>query len=110
MGFLHAGSFSRSAPGASLPLPVLQAVADGVKRLKKEDSDTDETVSFYWWLDLRPIFIRDPNPYGYALKTRSAIGYTSAEFLTFYKSILDYIIQINPFIGKPAGKSGLLFL
>ncbi len=54
-----------------------------------------EIIDEYLRLDLRSIFIRDLNPYGYALKTRSAIGYTTEEFLRFYKEILDYIIQIN---------------
>ena len=50
-----------------------------------------EIIDEYLRLDLRSIFIRDLNPYGYALKTRSAIGYTTEEFLRFYKEILDYL-------------------
>ncbi len=54
-----------------------------------------EIIDEYLRLKLGSIFIRDLNPYGYALKTRTSIGYTTDEFLKFYKEILDYIIQIN---------------
>ncbi|MGR5369911.1 His-Xaa-Ser system radical SAM maturase HxsB [Photobacterium damselae] len=41
------------------------------------------------------IFIRELNPYGFAEKAAKHIGYTSEQFVDFYKRILDYIIQIN---------------
>lgn len=54
-----------------------------------------EIIDEYLRLDLGSIFIRDLNPYGYALKTHTSVGYTTEEFLRFYKEILNYIIHIN---------------
>lgn len=44
---------------------------------------------------LRNIFIRELNPYGFATKAAKKVGYSSEEFLSFYKRALDYIIKIN---------------
>jgi uncharacterized protein len=41
------------------------------------------------------IFIRELNPYGFAQKYFSKIGYTTEAFLAFYEKCLDYIIQLN---------------
>ncbi len=54
-----------------------------------------EIIDEYLKIGMRSIFIRDLNPYGYAVKTRSAIGYSTEEFIKFYKTILDYIIELN---------------
>ena len=54
-----------------------------------------EIVDEYLKLDLGSIFVRALNPYGYAVKTEKAIGYSTEEFVTFYKQILDYIIEVN---------------
>jgi His-Xaa-Ser system radical SAM maturase HxsB len=54
-----------------------------------------EIVDEYLKFNLGSMFIRDLNPYGYALKTDSVIGYTTEEFLAFYREVLSYIIQID---------------
>ncbi len=54
-----------------------------------------EIVDEYIRMDMSSMFVRDLNPYGYALKTQSAIGYSTAEFLQFYKELLGHIIEIN---------------
>jgi His-Xaa-Ser system radical SAM maturase HxsB len=54
-----------------------------------------EIVDEYLRLDLGSIFIRELNPYGFAIKSASALGYSTEEFLVFYKQILDYILKIN---------------
>lgn len=54
-----------------------------------------EIIDEYLRLGLGSIFIRALNPYGYAIKTQKAIGYTVEEFLDFYKEAFNYIIQIN---------------
>lgn len=41
------------------------------------------------------IFLRALSPYGFAVKTMRSIGYTTDEFLRFYKEALDYILEIN---------------
>jgi His-Xaa-Ser system radical SAM maturase HxsB len=54
-----------------------------------------EIVDEYLRRDLGSIFVRDLNPYGFAVKARAAVGYSSAEFLRFYKQILEYVVSIN---------------
>lgn len=54
-----------------------------------------EIVDEYLRLDLGSIFVRELNPFGFAVKTASAIGYTTDDFLRFYKQVLDYVIKIN---------------
>jgi sulfatase maturation enzyme AslB (radical SAM superfamily) len=41
------------------------------------------------------MFVRELNPYGFAVKTNKALGYTSEEFIEFYTQCLDYIIELN---------------
>jgi His-Xaa-Ser system radical SAM maturase HxsB len=54
-----------------------------------------EIVDEYLRFDLGSIFARDLNPYGFAVKARSALGYPMADFLRFYKELLAYVIEIN---------------
>lgn len=54
-----------------------------------------EIIDEYLRLDLGSIFVRDLNPYGFALKTQSVLGYPAKEFLRFYKDMLAYVIEIN---------------
>jgi His-Xaa-Ser system radical SAM maturase HxsB len=54
-----------------------------------------EIVDEYLRFDLGSIFIRDLNPYGFALKTQSVLGYPTSEFLRFYKEVLAYVIETN---------------
>jgi len=54
-----------------------------------------EIVDEYLRLDLGSIFVRDLNPYGFALKTRSSLGYPIDDFIRFYKQVLAYVIDIN---------------
>ncbi len=43
----------------------------------------------------KSIFLRDLNPYGYAIKTGHALGYDTDLFLDFYREALAYIIELN---------------
>lgn len=54
-----------------------------------------EIIDEYLALGLRSMFIRELNPYGYAVKSKQAVGYSTAEFISFYKEMLDYILQVN---------------
>ena len=69
-----------------------------------------QIVDEYLRLNLDSMFIRDLNPYGYALKTNSVVGYTTEEFLAFYREMLAYIIQVNR-EGRtfPEAFAGLIF-
>ena len=54
-----------------------------------------EIVDEYLRMDLGSLFVRDLNPYGFAVKARAAVGYNMPEFLAFYKAALAYIIELN---------------
>ena len=54
-----------------------------------------EIVDEYIRLKLGSIFLRSLNPYGFAVKTEKAIGYSCKEFFNFYKESLEYILQLN---------------
>ncbi len=41
------------------------------------------------------MFVRPINPYGLAARTGDAGGYTADEWLTFYKEVLSYILELN---------------
>jgi len=55
----------------------------------------DEIVDEYLRMDMGSIFVRELNPYGFAIKSASALAYSSDDFVAFYKRILDKIIEIN---------------
>lgn len=54
-----------------------------------------EIVDEYVRLELGSMFVRSLNPYGYAVKTQKAIGYSVEEFVRFYKETLGYILELN---------------
>ena len=54
-----------------------------------------EIIDEYIRMDMGSMFIRDLNPYGFAIKTRAVIGYKTSDFIEFYKKALAYIIEIN---------------
>lgn len=54
-----------------------------------------EIVDEYIQMNMSSMFVRDLNPYGYAVKTQAVIGYSSEEFLNFYKELLAYILELN---------------
>jgi His-Xaa-Ser system radical SAM maturase HxsB len=59
--------------------------------LKYPKEIVDEFIS----RGLGSMFVRELNPYGFAVKTNKALGYTSEEFIEFYTQCLDYIIELN---------------
>ena len=54
-----------------------------------------ELVDEYVARGCRAIFLRPLNPFGWAAKTKAALGYSASEFLAFYREVLDYIIKLN---------------
>jgi radical SAM protein with 4Fe4S-binding SPASM domain len=72
---------------------------DGVSALptltRKALQDPARVIDHYRELGFPSIFLRPVSPYGFALKTRRAIGYEMSEFLTFYVQALDYILALN---------------
>ncbi len=58
-------------------------------------SRAKELVDEYVARGCRAIFLRPLNPFGYATRTASALGYSGQEFLAFYREALDYILTLN---------------
>ncbi len=54
-----------------------------------------EVVDEYVRLGRKAIFLRPLNPFGFAVKTFKEIGYTAEEFMAFYTSALDYMLELN---------------
>lgn len=54
-----------------------------------------ELIDLYVELGIRNIHLRPLNPYGFALASWKAIGYSMDEYLEFYARALDYIIELN---------------
>lgn len=54
-----------------------------------------EIIDEYAAVGLDDVFVRPLSPIGYAKKSWGAIGYTSAEFVEFYRRSLDYILKLN---------------
>ncbi len=54
-----------------------------------------EIIDEYISLNMDGIYLRSLNPYGFAKNIWKSIGYTTEEFVEFYKKTLDYIININ---------------
>jgi uncharacterized protein len=58
-------------------------------------SHPQEIIDEYVAQGFQSIFLRALSPYGFALKTSKSIGYPVEDFIKFYKTALDYIIQLN---------------
>jgi len=54
-----------------------------------------EIVDEYLSQGFRSIFLRPINPYGFAVRSEDRIGYTPEQFVEFYKTALDYILELN---------------
>jgi His-Xaa-Ser system radical SAM maturase HxsB len=54
-----------------------------------------EIVDTYVSLGCRALFLRPVDPFGFADKTAPRIEYPRAEYLEFYRSAVDYMIQLN---------------
>jgi His-Xaa-Ser system radical SAM maturase HxsB len=58
-------------------------------------ADPRAVIDVYRDLGFRSIFLRPISPYGFALKTRRAIGYPMADFVAFYAQALEYLLGLN---------------
>ena len=54
-----------------------------------------EIVDEYLSHNLHSMFVRELNPYGFAIKAKHLVGYSINDFIVFYKKILSYILKIN---------------
>lgn len=54
-----------------------------------------DIIDEYLKLGFRGIFLRPLSPYGFAIKTKRFMAYNTERWLEFYKSGLNYIIELN---------------
>ena len=54
-----------------------------------------EIVDEYVGQDFKSIFLRPINPYGFASRAGAITHYSTTEWIEFYKTALDYIIDLN---------------
>jgi His-Xaa-Ser system radical SAM maturase HxsB len=54
-----------------------------------------EVVDTYVDLGCRALFLRPVDPFGFADRTASHIEYPRAEYLAFYRSAVDYMLELN---------------
>lgn len=55
----------------------------------------EEIIDEYVRQDFREIFLRPLSPYGFALRTKAYSAYGLERWLDFYRTGLDYIIELN---------------
>ena len=54
-----------------------------------------EIVDEYFNLGFKNIFLRPISPYGFAIKNKRRSNYNTSEFIDFYKTALQYILEYN---------------
>ena len=54
-----------------------------------------EIVDTYLELGFASIALRPISPFGFAVKTGRKLGYTTAEYLRFYREALEYLVEVN---------------
>lgn len=54
-----------------------------------------EVVDTYVALGCRALFLRPVDPFGFAEKTRKIVEYPREAYLAYYRSAVDYIIELN---------------
>ena len=73
----------------------MDAISALMTTTKTSLSYPDEIVDEYLRLGLRSIVLRSLSPFGFAVKTMNAIGYSADEFVHFYKRVFDRILDVN---------------
>ncbi|MEX1366598.1 MAG: His-Xaa-Ser system radical SAM maturase HxsB, partial [Nannocystaceae bacterium] len=54
-----------------------------------------EVVDTYVGLGCRSLFLRALDPFGFAERTRRRLDYPRTEYLSFYRSAVDYMLELN---------------
>jgi len=54
-----------------------------------------EIIDEYIKQGFTSIFLRSISPYGFALRSKATSGYQTSDFISFYKTGLDHIIELN---------------
>jgi uncharacterized protein len=75
--------------------PTLYHVEALLTTTKETLSRWREVVDTYVGLGCRALFLRPVDPFGFAEKTRRVVEYPRAEYLAFYRSAVEYMIELN---------------
>lgn len=90
-------SYRRTLEGIEVARKVLGS--DSVSALttltRKSLEHPREIIDEYVKQGFHSIFLRPLSPYGFAARTGNRIGYSVADFLAFYKTALDLVIEVN---------------
>ncbi len=90
-------SFTHTLEGLARARQVLGQ--DGVAALptitRRALERPEEIVDTYVKNGFRSIFLRPLAPYGFARKTHRTLGYTTSDFMRFYRAALGYILSLN---------------
>lgn len=54
-----------------------------------------EIIDTYVEMGFKSISLRPLSPFGFAVKSADKIGYSTAEYLDFYRDALEYLIELN---------------
>jgi His-Xaa-Ser system radical SAM maturase HxsB len=72
-----------------------QAVSALMTTTRHSLAHAEAIVDEYLRMDLGSMFVRELNPFGFAVRTAREVGYGTPEFVRFYKEVLSYIIEVN---------------
>ena len=75
--------------------PVLYHVEALLTTTRQSLSQARAIVDTYRGLGCKALFLRPLDPFGFGLKQQDSLGVTPAEFLAFYREVVDYIIELN---------------
>jgi His-Xaa-Ser system radical SAM maturase HxsB len=90
-------SYQRTLAGVELARGVVghSSVAALTTLTRRSLDQPEKIISTYVDLGFKSIFLRPLSPYGFAIKSEKKIGYSMAEFLSFYRRALSHILDLN---------------
>jgi His-Xaa-Ser system radical SAM maturase HxsB len=90
-------SYQKTLEGINLSREVLgkDSVSALMTTTESSLSRVKEIIDEYLALDFGGIFLRHLSPYGFAIKTKTYLAYSTDRWLEFYKEGLEYIIELN---------------
>jgi His-Xaa-Ser system radical SAM maturase HxsB len=85
---MHGIQLSREILGKNSVSALMTTTEASLGRVK-------EIIDEYISADFNGIFLRHLSPYGFAIKTKTYLAYSTERWLEFYKEGLEYIIDLN---------------
>lgn len=90
-------AFERTVVGIELARAILgkDAVSALMTTTRLSLGHAEEIVDTYVELELPDIFLRPLSPYGFARRNQALLGYTTEQFMAFYRRALDRVLAWN---------------